>query len=101
MEIFCELWKKYDPKGTGYIKRGDIETLFTDLCDEEDCSFFKDDPEQVQNEIMLENLLYFLEIPMHHNLKSYLFYDVLSIICRFQCEMSHPIMKSRKEELKQ
>lgn len=41
----------------------------------------------------------YLEIPLHKDLTCFMFYDVLSIICRYECETSHPFIIKRRKEL--
>jgi hypothetical protein len=88
IDAFVEVWRKYDPHGTGYIHWKDIEAMLRDL-HEEDTSFFQADPVQITDTEMLKNLIIFLEFPMHKNLTSFYFYDVLTICCRYTCEMEH------------
>ena len=64
IDAFVEVWRKYDPLGSGYIHWKDIEEMLLDL-HEEDTSFFEIDPEQITNTEMLRNLIIFLEFPMH------------------------------------
>ena len=48
---------------------------------------------------MRRNLMIYLEIPLHKDLTCFMFYDVLSIICRYECETSHPFIIKRRKEL--
>lgn len=48
---------------------------------------------------MRANLLSHLEVPIHKNLTSFMFYDVLMIMCRYTCETSHKLIKQRRREL--
>jgi len=41
----------------------------------------------------------FIEIPMHRNLTSFMFYDVLSIVSRYTFETSLPLIIQRRHEL--
>ena len=41
----------------------------------------------------------YLEIPMHKDLTSFMFYEVLSILCRYECETSHRLIQKRRREL--
>jgi len=95
IDMFIELWKQYDPQGSGYIKTNDLELLMLDLVDEK-TSFFEDDLEQITNTMMRRNLLIYLEIPIHKDLKYVMFYDVLSIFSRYKCEVSHKLIQKRR-----
>ena len=35
IDLFCLLWQKYDPRGTGFIARGDMQALIIDIIEEE------------------------------------------------------------------
>lgn len=48
---------------------------------------------------MRRKLIAYLEIPVHKSLQTFMFYDVLSICCRYTCETSHKIIKRRRKEL--
>jgi len=98
IETFVQLWKEYDPQGSGYILAHDLENLLLDLS-ESDTDFFSDDLEQIADPIQRVNLLIYLEIPMHKNLTCFMFYDVLSAACRYTCETSHKLLQKRREEM--
>ena len=66
----------------------------------EDTSFFEAEPEQITDSEMLRNLIIFLEFPMHKNMTSFYFYDVLTICCRYTCEMDHHTIKKERQSFK-
>lgn len=35
LDLFSLFWQKYDPPGTGFINRGDMEKLLDDIIEEE------------------------------------------------------------------
>lgn len=49
---------------------------------------------------MRQNLIAFLEIPLHKDLKYFMFYDVLTISCRYTCETSNPLISKRRDQLR-
>jgi hypothetical protein len=46
-------------------------------------------------------MMIYLEIPLHKGLQCFMFYEVLSIICRYECETSHKLIQKRRKEIKQ
>ena len=91
IDTFVEIWKKYDAEGTGYMLVENLDNLIIDLYESE-TSFFSADPEQILDSEMRRNLMSFIEIPLHKDLSCFMFYDVLSIICRYECETSHSLI---------
>ena len=96
IDTFVECWQKYDPLGTGYILTKDLDQLLLDI-HASDTSFFSDDHEQITDTEMRRNLMIYLEIPMHKDLTSFMFYEVLSILCRYECETSHRLIRNGAE----
>lgn len=98
VDQFVAIWKTYDPNATGYIPFLSLDQLLVDL-HESDTAFFADDPEQIMNPEMRNRLIVFLEIPMHKQLSCFMFYDVLTIACRYTVETNHKLIAKRREEL--
>ena len=97
IDTFVDIWCKYDPTATGYIHWRKLEDLVVDL-HESETSFFSQEDDALKTKELTQNLIAFLEIPLHKSLSSCLFYDVLGICCRYTVENKHKdIIKRRKE----
>jgi hypothetical protein len=84
---FIKCWQKYDEDATGYIKTGDFSSFLKNLA-ESDTEFFTYNKEDMMNEKIRRNYIKNLEIPSHKVFTTYMFYDVLVLMCRDICMLA-------------
>ena len=82
MDDFVDLWSKYDPEATGYIKIEDLSPLLKDLANSTNGSNLFVDKESVStSEEFRSKLVSSLKIPTFGKFKRVMFYDTLQLMC--------------------
>jgi hypothetical protein len=84
---FLDVWKIYDPEGSGYIAINDFDDFLHSLA-QTDSGFFKLNKSSISDTLIREQLYLRLELPTHKNYTKYMFYDVLINLCRAACQTS-------------
>ena len=90
-EQLKDLWKKYDPDGTGFILTGDLSNLIDEIEEQTDIikSFIKKDP------LRRRKFIASLQIPTYFTFTKYYFQDILSCLVKKYLQHEYVI-----EELK-
>jgi hypothetical protein len=85
---FLEVWKNYDPEGTGFILIDDFDDFLHSLSLTQS-GFFKINKDSINDLSCRENLYLRLELPTHQKYTRYMFYDVLINLCRASCQTAY------------
>jgi hypothetical protein len=80
IEQFKDLWSKYDPKGTGYIKTKRFPFLLMKLAKEE-CTIIPDF-DKIFDKKERNRFIARLQVPTYHNFQDYFFLDILQALSK-------------------
>jgi len=86
MKAFVNVWKKFDPKATGFINAQDLETLILNLFQDDSCGLlYLKKQITLRREYHLRRIADF-NIPIYENFQKFYFHDLLLCLCRAKFE---------------